>query len=119
MITYINLYPSMTIEALTASKIVLPDTPVIRTIYIAPNVENDSDEIVYNSDGEVVPSYEQVKDEGYLNPPEEKLVDMMIETETTGQVDANNAPLDMNLVATTTMTVKVIKEHLKARNLRF
>ena len=77
----------MPTEALTSSEIGLPDTPVIRNIYISSDVDIDSDEIVYDSDGKVVPSYEQVKDEGELNPPEGGLVDTRIETETTGQVD--------------------------------
>ena len=42
MITDIYFPPSMTTEALTARKIGLPDTPVIRTIYIAPYVDDDS-----------------------------------------------------------------------------
>ena len=117
MITAINLSPSMPTEALTAREIGLHDTPVIRTIYIAPYVDDDSDEIVYDSDGEVGPSYEKVEDEGELNPPEEELVDTRIETETTGQVDANNAPPELTLAATTSMTVKVTKEHLKVQNL--
>ena len=62
----------------------------------------------------VSPSYEQVEDEGGLNPPEEELVDTRIKTETTGQVDANNDPHEMTLVATATMAMKVLKEHLKA-----
>ena len=95
MIADMNLSPSIHTEALTASKICLPDTPVIQTIYVAPYVDNDSDEIVYASDGEVGQSYDQVKDEGGLNPPEEDLVDMRIETKTTAQVDANNAPPEM------------------------
>ena len=65
---------------------------MIRTIYIAPYVDDDSDDIVYNSDGEVGPSYEQVEDKGEIDPPEEWLADTKIETETTDQVDANNAP---------------------------
>ena len=117
MITDIHFPPSMPTEALTASKIGLPDTPVIRTIYIAPDVDNDSDEIVYKSDGKVGPSYDQVKDEGELNPPEEGLVDTKIETETTGQVDANNAPPDLTLADITTMTMKFIREHVKAQKL--
>ena len=64
MITYINFSPSMPTEVLIASKIGLPDTPVIRTIYIAPDVDDYGDEIVYNSDGKVGPSYEQVEEEG-------------------------------------------------------
>ena len=90
---------------------------MIRTIYIAPVVDNDSDEILYDSDGEVGPSYEQVEDKGGLNLPEEDLVDTRIKTKTTGQVDENNAPPDLTLASTTTMTVKVIKDHLKAQNL--
>ena len=34
-------------EALTASKIGLPNTTVIITVYITPDVDNDGDEIVY------------------------------------------------------------------------
>ena len=78
MITDINLSPSMPTEALTASEIGIPDTPLILTIFITPDVDDDIDEIVYNSDDEVVPSYEKFKDEGELNPPEEELVDTRI-----------------------------------------
>ena len=39
----------MPTEALTAIEIGLPDTLVIRTIYIATDVDDDSDGIVYNS----------------------------------------------------------------------
>ena len=42
---------------------------------------------------------------------------MRTKIETTDQVDANNTPPELNLGATTTMTMKVIKEHLKAKNL--
>ena len=42
---------------------------------------------------------------------------MRTKIETTDQVDANNTPPELNLGATTTMTMKVIKEHLKAQNL--
>ena len=117
MITDIHLPPSMLTYALTAIEIGLPDTPVIWTIYIAPDVDDDSDEIVYNSDGKAGPSYEQYEDKGGLNPPEEELVDTKIATERTGQEYANNAPPELTLAATTTMTVKVIKEHMKAQNL--
>ena len=58
----------MPTEALTSREIVLPVTPVIRTIYIAPYVDDDGDEIVYDSYGKVGPSYEQVEDEGGINP---------------------------------------------------
>ena len=117
MITYINLSPRIPTEALTDSKIGLPYTPVIRKIYIDPDIDSDSDEIVYDSDSKVVPSYEKVEDEGELNPPEEELVDMRIKTERIGQVDANNAPPELTLESTTTMTVKLIKEHVKSQNL--
>ena len=117
MITDINFPPSIPTEALTAIKIGLPDTPVIRTIYITPYIDNDSDEIVYDSYVKVGPSYEQVEDEGGLNLLEEDLVDTRVETETTGQLDANNTPPELTLAATSTMTVKVIKEHLKSLNL--
>ena len=59
-------------------KIVLPDTPVIRMICIAPDVDDDYDEIVYDYDGEVSPSYEQVEDKRGLNTPEEEIVDTRI-----------------------------------------
>ena len=78
MITYISLPPSTPSEASTAIEIGLPDTPVILTIYVAPDVDDDSDEIVYNYDGEVGPSYDQAEDEGKLNTPEEELVDKKI-----------------------------------------
>ena len=64
MITDIHLSPSTPTEALASSEIGLPDTPVIRTIYIAPDVDDYGDEIVYNSDVKVGPSYEQVEEEG-------------------------------------------------------
>ena len=117
MITDINFFPSMPTEALTARKIGLPDNPLIWTIYIAPDVDNDSYEIVYDSDGKVGPSYEQVEDKGGINPPEEEPVGTRIEIETTGQVYTNNAPPELTLTATSTMMVKVIKEHLKSLNL--
>ena len=106
----------MPTDALTSSEIYLPDTPVIQTIYIAPDFDYDSDEIVYNSDGKLVPYYEQVEDEGGINPQDKELVDTRVETKTTGQVDANNSSPELTLAAPTTMTVKVIKDHLKARN---
>ena len=68
MITDINFPPSMPTEALTSREIGLPDTPVFRTIYIASYVDDDGDEIVYDSYGKVGPSYEQVEDEGGINP---------------------------------------------------
>ena len=40
----------------------------------------------------MVPYYDQVKDEGELNPPEGELVDTRIEIEITVQVDTNNPP---------------------------
>ena len=92
MITDIIFSPIMPTEVLTAREIGLTDTPVIRTIYIAPDVDNDGDEIVYDSDGKVGPSYEQVEDKGGINPQGEELVDTRIKTETTGQVDSNIAP---------------------------
>ena len=46
MMTDINLPPIIPTEALAASKIGLPDTPLIRMIYLAPDVEDDGDEIV-------------------------------------------------------------------------
>ena len=46
MITDINFPPIMPTEALVASKIGLPDTPLIWMIYLAPDVEDDGDEIV-------------------------------------------------------------------------
>ena len=49
-------------------------------MYIAPYVDDDSNEIVYSSDGKVGPSYDQVKDEGELNTPEDELVETKIET---------------------------------------
>ena len=51
----------MPTEALTAIEIGLPDTSVIQTINIDPDVEDDGDEIVYDSDGEVGLSYKQVE----------------------------------------------------------
>ena len=60
MITDIHFPPSMPTEALTASKIGLPDTPVIQTVHIARDVDDGSDLIVYESDAKVGPSYEKV-----------------------------------------------------------
>ena len=80
---------------MTDRKIGLPYTPVIRKIYIDPDIDSDSDEIVYDSGGKVVPSYEKVGDKGGLNPPEEELLDTRIKTKRTGQVDANNAPPEL------------------------
>ena len=102
---------------MTDSKIGLPYTPVIRKIYIDPDIDNDSDEIVYDSDSKVVPSYEKVEDKGELNPPEEELVDTKIATERTGQEYANNAPPELTSESTTTMKLKLIKEHVKSQNL--
>ena len=107
----------MPTEAFTDIKIGLPYTPLIWTIYITPDIDSDSDEIVYDSDSKVVPSYEKVQDEGELNPPEEELVDMRIKTERIGQVDANNAPPELTSESTTTMKLKLIKEHVKSQNL--
>ena len=45
-----------TIKVLNASEIWLPDTLVIRTIYITPDVDDDRNETVYNSNVEVGPS---------------------------------------------------------------
>ena len=114
MITSKSLSPSMPTETLISRKIGLSDTPVIRTIYIDPDVDNDNDEIVYDSDGDVGPPYEQVEDKGDLNTQEEELVDTRIGTKTTVQVDENNASPELTLAATTTVKVKVIKGHLKA-----
>ena len=61
----------MPTQALKPRKIVLPDTPVIRMICIAPDVDDDYD-------GEVSPSYEQVEDKRGLNTPEEEIVDTRI-----------------------------------------
>ena len=69
MITDIHLSPSTPTEALASSEIGLPDTPVIRTIYINPYVDDDNVEIVYDSDRNKGPSYEQIEDKGELNNP--------------------------------------------------
>ena len=78
MITGINLSPSIPTEALKSSEIGLPDTPVIWTIYIAPDVDNNGNDILYNSDGEVGPSYEKVEEEGDINLQEEDILDTRI-----------------------------------------
>ena len=111
----------MPTEVLIASKIYLPDAPLIQTIVMVTDLGEEGDNIVYDSDGEVVPFYKQVEDEGELNPPEEELVDMRRKTkrktEATGAASVDIDLPELNLAVISRMAVTYLKVQLKAQKM--